>query len=235
MATAVAGRVVPAVSIGIARRAEPSPGLRVDWLVLGPGVVGIAAFVLVIGLLAAYRATNLLGRHQRCLTPVHARRTLAQVLAKTGLRPPVTNGMRMALEPGRGTRALPVRSAVRVSAVFGAVGLAAALVFRNEPWPPQFDAPALRLDVGLKAADDSFDHACGTKDYGLTHQRGVGAVRHGLLRDCRDRRSANRGMGLYSRAGSIETRGRRGTPRERAEPDRALGQATLRMPGKADR
>src|SRR5205085_4662340 len=123
----VAGGVVIAVvvaiaassmfPIGIARRAEPAPGIRVDSLVLGTGLVCIAVFVALIGLLTAIRVTRASSASvaSRAGRP---HRTIAEMAAKIGLRPSTTNGLRMAFEPGRGASAVPVRSAF-FGAVFG--------------------------------------------------------------------------------------------------------------------
>ena len=82
--------------------------------------------------------------------------------ARAGLRPPVTNGLRMALEPGRGTTAVPVRSAF-LGAVFGVVGLTAVLVFASSlghldssprlyGWTWDFKAPDVTFSNRLRRA-----------------------------------------------------------------------------------
>ena len=57
---AVLGAVAasPLFPLGVARRADPSVGVHADWGVLALGAAVVAAFVLAIALLAAYRATR---------------------------------------------------------------------------------------------------------------------------------------------------------------------------------
>jgi hypothetical protein len=159
----------PMFPIGLARRADPSPGVRVDWPVLGIGLLGVAVFVTIVGFVAA-------ARWSRAAVPSHgaqkARTTLADAIARAGLRPTLSNGVRMALDPGRGASAIPVRSAF-LGAIFGVAGLTAALVF---------GASLAHLDTSphlygwrwdFKAPDDTQTSACGTNDYGLSKIDGV--------------------------------------------------------------
>ncbi len=173
VATAIAVAASSRFPIGIARRAEPSPGLRIDGLVLGLGVVGVVGFVLLVGLLAAFRATSL--RSAAVARPRRARLTLAEQGAKAGLRPSVTNGLRLALEPGKGTSALPVRSAV-LGAIFGVIGLTAVLVFGASLGHLDATPRLYGWTWDFKAADDSFTTSCGANDFGLAHQHGVASV-----------------------------------------------------------
>ena len=63
---AVAGAVVlsPLFPFGIARRADPDPGVHADWITLGLGLVSILITVVAIGVVAAVRA-----RRARPVTP----------------------------------------------------------------------------------------------------------------------------------------------------------------------
>jgi hypothetical protein len=110
--------------IGIARLAEPNPGVRIDWPVLAIGFAATAAAVLLIAWVAAVRHTQ--AATSAADAPI-SRRT-SSAAAQAGLTPTFTNGLRMALEPGRGKTAVPVRSAF-LGAVLGAFGLAAVFVF----------------------------------------------------------------------------------------------------------
>ncbi len=64
VASALAGVVLavlasPLFPIGLARRAEPSPGVHADWLVLGLGGLAVVLFVLGTGLISArFRSTR---------------------------------------------------------------------------------------------------------------------------------------------------------------------------------
>jgi ABC-type lipoprotein release transport system permease subunit len=126
---AVAGAVAlsPLFPIGVARLAEPDPGLHVDWTVLG--VAGMLLFLVVLGIasLAASRSA----RRSSVERDNHEYRRTSTILeqaAGAGLRPTATNGLRMAIQSGRGEARVPVRSAF-LGAVFGIAGVTAALVF----------------------------------------------------------------------------------------------------------
>jgi ABC-type antimicrobial peptide transport system permease subunit len=158
--------------IGIARLAEPDPGLRIDWPVLGVGFAAIAGAVLVIAWVAAVRHTK--AATSEADAPI-SRRT-SSVAARAGLAPTFTNGLRMALEPGRGKTAVPVRSAF-LGAVLGAFGIAAVFVFaaslnhlvttpRLYGWTWDFSAPDALSNA----------NSCLRTDDGLLNRAGVGAL-----------------------------------------------------------
>ena len=73
--------------------------------------------------------------------------TIVEAAARAGLPPTATNGLRMALEPGRGDTAVPVRSAF-AGAAFGSRRDHRGARVRSEPHPPRRDASPLGLDVG---------------------------------------------------------------------------------------
>ncbi|HEY3723982.1 MAG TPA: ABC transporter permease, partial [Acidimicrobiia bacterium] len=174
VAAVLAIAMSPLFPVGIARRAEPSPGLRVDGLVLGVGLVAVIAFVILVGTVAALRAT----RHPfRIEEPAirGGRRTIADRAAEAGLRPPVTSGVRMALEPGRGPSALPVRSAY-FGAVFGVIGLTAAIVFGASLAHLDATPKLYGYTWDFKAPDDTFAVRCTGNDFGVSHQPGIRAV-----------------------------------------------------------
>ncbi|WP_026877462.1 ABC transporter permease [Jiangella gansuensis] len=121
-AAVVASRWFP---IGTAARAEPTPGIDVDGLVLLLGLLA-APVLVVLGALAA--ATVALRASAR---PAQARRSaIAAVAARAGLPVAVVVGTRFALEPGRGRASLPVRPALLGSAV-GVLGVLAAFTFSS--------------------------------------------------------------------------------------------------------
>jgi hypothetical protein len=108
--------------IGAASLAEPSPGISVDWLVLGVGWA--AAVLLVLAATAAIAWTAL-----RAGPAAVARRSPAVAAAvRAGLPVPAIVGARFALEAGRGRAAVPVRPAI-AGAVAGVLGVLAALTF----------------------------------------------------------------------------------------------------------
>lgn len=111
--------------VGVARRAEPDPGLAWDLPVLVVGFVSILVTVLALGALAAAAVTRRSGATStdRSARPSRAMRALR----RTTLSPSATTGVGMALEPRSGT-GWAVRSAL-VGVAFGVTGLVAVVVF----------------------------------------------------------------------------------------------------------
>jgi len=120
----------PLMPIGIARRAEPDPGLAVDGLVLGLGFASVVVLVVALAALSAARVHRLADRPAVGGEPGSraAPSAIVERLRRGGFSPPAVAGVRMALEPGRGRNAVPARPAL-VGAAVGVAGLIAALVF----------------------------------------------------------------------------------------------------------
>ncbi|HEV3354926.1 MAG TPA: FtsX-like permease family protein [Acidimicrobiales bacterium] len=116
----------PLFPIGVARRAEPNPGLRIDWAALAIGAVAVMAATLLVAFLAALRATRTSRDERQELEPAR----LVAAASRAGVRPVVTNGVRMAVESGRGSTSAPSRSAM-VGAAFGVLGVVAVLLFAS--------------------------------------------------------------------------------------------------------
>ena len=115
----------PLMPFGVARQAEPSPGFAFDPLVLGLG--GVATFLALAAIVgvAAWRITRTeTAAVQQPLRPAAVTRALETL----GMPAPVTVGAHMALEPGRGRTAVPVRSTF-VGATLAIVGIMAVIVF----------------------------------------------------------------------------------------------------------
>ena len=127
VAVAVAVLLSPLWPIGLARVAEPSPGMDVNLAVIGIGAVAVALLVLLVGAGTSWRWTRLDGRRSR---PGRGTRPpLAARLLPATLRPlPVTLGTRQALDGGRGSTAVPVRTTV-VAATLAVATLTTALTF----------------------------------------------------------------------------------------------------------
>jgi putative ABC transport system permease protein len=125
IATTVAGVAAVAAArlepIGALQNYEPSPGPALNLAIVGTGLVVTAAFVLALGTLTGPSARN------RSPAPLRES-TLVARAARVGGGPEAVMGLRFALEPGRGARAVPVRSAI-VGAVVGVAGVVAGLVF----------------------------------------------------------------------------------------------------------
>ena len=118
----------PLLPFGVARRAEPDPGLRLDATVLGLGGLAVLVVVVLLAVLAAIRVT---GAASSASGIDSAKRGFAVPAAMLRSFPPSPSiGVRMAFEPGRGRTAVPVRSAL-VGAVAGALGVVAVLTFAS--------------------------------------------------------------------------------------------------------
>jgi hypothetical protein len=110
----------PFLPVGIARRADPNHGFHIDWVALGLGALLLAVFVVAVSGIAALRASQSL---TRAAAPTRA--------TFTGFRagaPTFNNGARLALQSGRGERAVPVRSAF-VGVALAVVGVIALGTF----------------------------------------------------------------------------------------------------------
>lgn len=117
----------PLFPTGVARRADPNPGLHADWTVLALAIPAVAVIVMSIALLASWRSARSASFDPSPST-YPATSEVLRLAADAGLRPVATNGLRMAIQRGRGAGAVPVRSAF-AGAAFGIAGVTAALVF----------------------------------------------------------------------------------------------------------
>jgi len=127
VAVALAVATSPLMPIGAARTADPDRGVALDAIVLGLGAVAVFVAVLALAAVPAWRYA----RTRASLAPAaeldHVSRT-AQVLSSGGAPPTVVAGVRMALEPGRGRTAVPVRTTL-VSAALAIATVVAAVIF----------------------------------------------------------------------------------------------------------
>lgn len=231
-ALAVLGAVAasPLLPVGVARRADPDLGFHADWVVLTVGVVSIGLVVLVLAFLAAFRST----RHSAVEATSRTRQRPSEVVemaARMGLAPTATNGLRMALEPGRGRTAVPVRSAY-LGAVFGVLGVTAVLVFTSSLDHLVATPRLYGATWDFQATDTNFKNTCGSNDFGLTHEPGVGAVAAECTNDIQLDGHPVTGWGFTRLRGTIEPEivtGR--APRTPGEV--ALGSVTLQALGKS--
>jgi putative ABC transport system permease protein len=125
LAVVVAIVASPLMPVGVARRAEPDPGVSVDGWVLALGFAGIVAIVALLALLVAIpasRAPHVAESPETDRAPSRSMRALRGA----GLAPPATIGVGMALDPRDGT-GWSVRSALAGFA-FGITGLVAVIV-----------------------------------------------------------------------------------------------------------
>jgi putative ABC transport system permease protein len=129
VAAAVGVLLSPLTPTGLARIAEPHPGFAVDAVVVAAGAAAIAVLVVLVGAVPVWRAARAGGTGLGVLEP-GARRpsALAELLARLGRAPSAVTGVRMALEPGRGRTAVPVRTTM-LGTTLGLFALAGALTF----------------------------------------------------------------------------------------------------------
>lgn len=149
-AAGAVGAVVVAVAlsgrfpIGVARVAEPDPGLHVDVAVLAVGAVMIVILTIASTLPAA-----LLGLSRRAQRPKISR--ISGLAAASGLSPAAVQGVRFAVLGG-GTRPVPIRSTLvavtmAITSVLATATFAASLVALidtpsryGQGWDRMFDA-----------------------------------------------------------------------------------------------
>ncbi len=119
VAVALSGRF----PIGVARRYDLDLGIHLDWAVLG--IATLAAFVAVVGGATAVAAWRVLRGEARAVRPS----VVGRWATRSSTSPVIGIGTRLALEPGRGKRAVPVRSAL-IGAIAGVMGVVACFTFR---------------------------------------------------------------------------------------------------------
>ena len=111
LAAGVAVAASPLMPIGAARLAEPDPGVSADWLVLSAGAAVIVVLLVARTLWPAWRLASVRGTAAR-EAAAGRRSRLAGWLAGAGAPVTMTAGARLAMEPGGGRTAVPVRAAL---------------------------------------------------------------------------------------------------------------------------
>ncbi len=121
LAVAVAVLTSAFTPLGAARLAELHPGIEVNAAIMGVGFLAIVALIVGVAAIPAIRAASLRGDAAGQVEFAGADRpsAVAERITRGGLPATAGVGVRMALEPGRGRTAVPVRS--------GTIGLAVAL------------------------------------------------------------------------------------------------------------
>ena len=127
LTVALAFALSPLLPVGLAGVAEPHPGLDADGWVLAIGGLGTVLVTVACAVPSAWRAAA--SDFAPGTVPVrHARSRPIISLARGIGSAPQMIGVRLALQPGAGRTALPVRSTI-AGAVIGVAALCAAIVF----------------------------------------------------------------------------------------------------------
>ena len=129
LAVAIAVAVSPLTPIGVARDADPDLGFFVDRPVVLLGALAVFVAVIVLATLPAWWYTR--GAQFRTADRPAARTSrLVGWLSWAGAPLTAGTGVRMALEPGRGRTAVPVRTTI-VGAALAIATVVAALTFAS--------------------------------------------------------------------------------------------------------
>ncbi len=111
LAAAVAVGLSPVAPLGSVRAVYPDPGIAFDWTVLGLGASMLVVVLSALAVAMAYRgAPHRAAR--RGQHPAGAASRVARATATLGLPTPAVEGVRLAVDPGTGRNAVPVRSAI---------------------------------------------------------------------------------------------------------------------------
>jgi hypothetical protein len=136
LAAAAAVAASPLMPVGPVAVVEPHPGLSVDWLVLGAGMAAMVVLLLLRSLQPAWqlaRGSRAVGGSAATVRTggvASGQSRLGAALAAAGLPASTAVGIRMALEPGRGRTAVPVRSSIAGTAL-AVMAVVAALTFAS--------------------------------------------------------------------------------------------------------
>jgi hypothetical protein len=129
LAAVIAVVLSPLAPLGPVRPVDPSGGISFDWTVLGLGVVVLVVLLSAVAVLLAYStAPHRIGLRPRIQSTAGAR--VVALTAQAGLSAPGVVGVRMALEPGEGRSAVPVRSAL-LGSVLAVALVVTTLTFGN--------------------------------------------------------------------------------------------------------
>ncbi|MGH9214643.1 MAG: ABC transporter permease [Acidimicrobiales bacterium] len=151
----VAVAASPLLPTGLARMAEPDLGVRLDAEVLGLGATATVAVVVALGAWASWRAAAANARRPGVAEDdVRLRPSgLARVRSPGGWPLPAKVGVHIALAPGRGRTAVPVRTTL-AGVALGVGALVAALTF-GAGLTHLLDSPRLYgVTWDLQLADD---------------------------------------------------------------------------------
>ena len=144
----------PLTPIGTARVAELHPGVTVDPWVLILGAAATLALVVAVSAWPVWRATAV--DHRATGFARSGRPSVLDRASAAAALPPTLNaGVRMALEPGSGRTAVPVRSSL-LAVIVAVAALGRDDELRGQPRPSPRDTAPLRVELGRAR-----HHQCG--------------------------------------------------------------------------
>jgi hypothetical protein len=127
LAAIVAVALSPLSPLGPVRPVYPWRGVAFDWTVLGLGDAALTVVLTVLAVTYAYRESpHRIARRAQRFTPRRSR--VATAAAASGMPVSGVAGVRLALDPGRDARTVPVRSAT-LGAVLAIVVVVATVTF----------------------------------------------------------------------------------------------------------
>jgi hypothetical protein len=194
----------PIMPFGVAGRAEPDPGLRFDASALGIGALATAVVLGGVAAIAAWRTARAgWSVDQARRRPSVVTRSLESV----GLAPSATIGVRMALEPGRGRTAVPVRSSL-IGAAVAVLGVTAVTVFgasldQLHGSPHDFGVNWDVLVTDQRARPATERQLCGPMQTRLVHDQSIGAIANACSLSITLGGRGVSGVGLTSLRGEI--------------------------------
>jgi hypothetical protein len=174
-AAGVAVATSPLMPIGPARLAEPDPGVSTDPTVLAAGTAAIVVLLVVLAAWPTWRLASTGARGSDRSAP-GSRPRLAVWLAGAGMPVTAAAGVRLALEPGRGRTAVPVRAALAGTAL-SVLAVTAAFTFganllrlvNTQPLYGQRWDAAIDLQLTPAAAKHRLGHVPGIAGWTFGH------------------------------------------------------------------
>jgi ABC-type lipoprotein release transport system permease subunit len=164
IAVAVSIAASPFAITGLARFLDPDQGVRIDLFVVVAGAVAITLVAVALTAIPAWRLARAAGSPGGAVEYAGSGRPsrTASLVAALGFPPSAVAGWRLALEPGHGRTAVPVRSAVAglaltVAAMVAAFGFAASM--RHFVDTPELWGITMNYGTGSPFSGDLFQKA----------------------------------------------------------------------------
>jgi hypothetical protein len=220
----------PLMPIGPSRIAELHPGISVDWVVLGFGMLAVVLVITGLVIWPAWRMTAR-GSHLRPDAGVEAHRPgpLARLLGGSGIPPVTSIGIRGVFERGQGASSLPVRSGILGTAVSLAT-VAATLTF-GANFLHLVSTPRLYGQTWDSAVDVQFGQLPSGVQHQMAHRPGLTALTFGVHGTIAIRGSVIPAVGLTRAVGPLLTPDIVEGKAPETDHEMALGSSSLRQLG----